>query len=159
MNGQSRKHKVPVLAQATGRSGRSISVVLASLCLLCTSVGFVKADVADRIALAFPEPDGPHFSTAVPSEHNIELAAQLPKISTPQVHVNTGNVHPVTVTNSNALKVTGAGPQSSKIGNAHQFDKNNGTKGKGGNTKGAGNGAAANEQVQFNYNSIQRSYQ
>jgi hypothetical protein len=84
-----------------GRS-RSAAVLLATASLFGLSVGF-----------------------ACPA-----VASQLPRISTPQVkvntsvHMNTANVHPVTGTNSNTLKIT----------NAHQFDKNNGNKGKGGNT-------------------------
>jgi hypothetical protein len=75
MSGQSRKHKAPVLAQAAGRSSRSISAVFASLCLLGISAGFARP----------------------------AAASEMPKISTPQVRVSTG-VHVNTPCDQHELK-------------------------------------------------------
>jgi Type VI secretion system effector, Hcp len=85
------------LQNVTGGGNGRVAGLLAAISLLGVSAGFV--------------------STA--------SASQLPKVSTPQVRVNTGvhvntvNVHPVTGTNSSALKV----------GSAHQFNPKNGAKG------------------------------
>jgi hypothetical protein len=99
MNNCGTAHEAAVLKIATsGRSWRH-SALLAVTTLVGASVGFVGA----------------------------ASASQLPKVSTPQVRVNTGvhvntvNVHSAVSTNSSALKV----------GTANQFAKNNGGKGKG----------------------------
>jgi hypothetical protein len=122
---------------------RGLSLLLAAVSMLGISVGFAQASIPGRAAFALAESTGPHVGVATPAGHNIRLASQLPKISTPRVHVNvgthvnTGNVHPVTGANSNTFKFKGANSQSTRITSAHQLDKNNGGKGKGaGNTKG-----------------------
>ena len=99
MNNCGTVHEAAVLKIATsGRSWRH-SALLAVTTLVGASVGFVAA----------------------------ASASQLPKVSTPQVRVNTGvhmntvNVHSAVSTNSSALKV----------GTVNQFAKNNGAKGKG----------------------------
>ena len=135
-----------VQEKATGRINCDFFVLLITAFLLAVSVGFARAAVSERIESIPPESVGPQFAGASPTERDIHLASQLPRISTPQVHVNTGvhvnttNVHPAIGVNSNAVKIRGTNSQSLKTTSAHQFDKNNGGKGKGGgNTKG-GNG-------------------
>jgi hypothetical protein len=92
-------HEAAVLKIATSGRGWRHSALLAVTTLVGASVGFVAA----------------------------ASASQLPKVSTPQVRVNTGvhvnpvNVHSAVSTNSSALKV----------GTVNQFAKNNGAKGKG----------------------------
>jgi hypothetical protein len=135
-----------VQERAAGGMTSSSCVVLIIASLFVASVGFVQAAVAGRAEYAPPELAGRQFSAAAPAERPIQLASQLPRISTPQLHVNTGmhvnttNVHPAIGVNSNAVKIKAANSQSLKTTSAHQFDKNNGGKGKGGNTKGASGG-------------------
>jgi hypothetical protein len=63
---------------------------------------------------------------AVPQVHvNVGMHLQPPKISTPQIHANVGT----RVNTSNVHSTVGGG-------SAHQLDKDNGSKGKGGNIKG-----------------------
>jgi len=83
---------------------------------------------------------------SVPQVHvNVGTHLQSPKIATPQVHVNVGmhlqspkisapQVHANVGTHANTSNLHSA----IGVGGAHRLDKNNGSKGKGGNVK-AGN--------------------
>ena len=137
--------ETPVLEKSASKMSCSFFVLLTAS-LLAVSVGFARAAVPERMESACPDSAGPQFSRAGSTERDIHLASQLPRISTPQIHVNTahvntGSVHPPIGVNSSAVKIRGAHAQSLKLTSAHQFDKNNGGKGKGGNTKG-GNGGS-----------------
>ena len=113
-------------------------VVTASL--LGPSAGYVHAAVPGQRSseLRSPNNDG-----ARPEEHNVRLAAaQLPKVSVPQVHVNLGtHLRPPKIStpsvHANVGTQVSTGNVHSAIGvrGAHQLDKNNGSKGKGGSTK------------------------
>jgi hypothetical protein len=123
-----------VREKTAGRMNCNVFVRLATASLFAGSVGFAQAAVPERATCASPKSLGPHLSAAAPAERNIRLASQLPRISTPQVHVSTGhvataNVHPAIGVNSSAVKIRGANSQSFKITHVHQFDKNNGGKG------------------------------
>jgi hypothetical protein len=137
-------HKISALERATKRKSGGLSVLLAATSLLGASVGFVPAAMAAPAPSAPPETIGVSVGETKPAGHTIRLASQLPKISTPQVHVNigthvnTGNVHPVTSANSNAVKIGGANSQSIKTTNAKQFDKNNNNAGQGNNNTSGG---------------------
>lgn len=137
--------ETPAREKSPSKMSRSFFVLLTAS-VLAISAGLARAAVPERTESACPESAAPQFPRAGSTEIDIHLASQLPRISTPQIHVNTahvntGSVHPAIGVNSSAVKIRGAHSQSLKMTSAHQFDKNNGGKGKGGNTKG-GNGGS-----------------
>lgn len=138
--------ETPLRQKAADRMNCNVLLLLATAALLAGSVGVAQAALPERGACASPESAGRHFRAAAPTGINVRLASQLPRISAPQIHVSTahvttGNIHPAIGVNSGAVKIRGANSRSLKITSAHQFDKNNGGKGKGGNTKGGSGGS------------------
>lgn len=130
----------PVLPKTRAR-GRALAMLVVTASLLGASAGYVHAAVPGPRS---SELRSPNNDRAKPEEHNVRLAAApVPKVSVPQVHVNVGThlqspkistpqIHANVGTHVNTSNV------HSTIGvrSAHQLDKDNGSKGKGGNIKG-----------------------
>ena len=89
--------------------GNNLSTLLAAASLLSVSVGYVGAATSP---LAAPSEGANDSSGSDATGHDLRLAAQSPKILTPQVHVKTGT-HVNTTTaihstvQSNAAKIGG----------------------------------------------------
>ena len=150
MGEHGKTHKTSILERTTdNRSG--LSVLLAAASLLGVSVGYAGATPSEPVSLTPSDSSGANAAAANPAKPDMRLAEQLPKVSTPQVHVNTGtHVNTTTVhtpsnfgsnsikLNSSALKikspnslyVKGATSNSHKVENANSsFLKLDGIKG------------------------------
>ncbi|HTP90295.1 MAG TPA: hypothetical protein VMJ52_01060 [Xanthobacteraceae bacterium] len=90
--------------------GNNLSTLLAAASLLSVSVGYVGAATSPLAAEGANDSSGSDMTG-----HDLRLAAQSPKVSTPQVHVNTGTHVNTTAVNASKISHIKAMPGSNSL--------------------------------------------
>lgn len=125
MGDHGKTHKTSTLEKATDKRSR-LSVLLAAASMLGLSVGYVKAATSEPVTSAPADSNGSNIVGTQPAMPDLRLAEQLPKVSTPQIHVKTGT-HVNAGVNSSSLKIRSANANFLKSNNINsKYYKNSG---------------------------------